>query len=218
MLGAWLVTGAAPGDSPFPTSGFRSVAAGGWSLLVDPLTAETVAILEDPALRLPPEPGSLVLQSEGQVPAAGVPAWLRVVDALPEFWAEPAIWGHFLKGPGAASGWGRDTGHAGWQGSPFPDRRAYRLDPGLRSVALAGYLPGVPNIGTLGLHPGPGGLQLTFNAMAGRLYEVQFTRSLLTPFVLQQTVIGLANGPQTVGLPADGSTGFYRLVQRPPGS
>ena len=213
---ALLSASPSPAGPPLAAAGRQGAVAGSTGVLVDLIYGEPVALLEDPFSRIPANGQSRVFQTEAVTPADSSFPRLRVVDALPEFWAQPSIWRHFTKGPGAASGFGREIGARDWAGRPATDRRAYPLDPGLHSVALAGPNSTPPGVGLITVTYGATGLLLRWNGIVGRAYGLQFTPTLTRPFTSAGLVVGEATGPQIFPLPLAGSAGFYRIVELTP--
>ena len=140
---------------------------------------------------------------------------MRLADALPEFWAQPAVWKQFLRGPDAYSGWGGELHARDWAGLPATDRRSYRLDPGLRTVPTS-TSAAPPGVGSIRLGVFAGALHLAFNRLAGRVYQVYFTADLSRTFVFKQTFIASEVGEFQIALPTAGFQGFYRLAEIAP--
>lgn len=200
---------------PLSVNALPSVSAGGLTLLLDPVERTPIALLSDPFARLSPNGSHAVLQTVLEnVDAAGLPR-LRLADALPEHWAQPAIWRTFQRGPDAYTGWGVEVRARDWAGMPATDHRSYRLDPGLRTMPTPTSVT-PPGAGTVRLGKVAGGFQLIWNGIAGRIYEVQFTADLKQPFQLAQSIIASGDGEVRFTLPTGGSRGFYRLAEIAP--
>lgn len=215
ILLALLPPGLALGAEPLPLCALPSVSAGGLTLLLDPVEHTPVALLSDPDNRLPMNRWPVVLQTVWDNPdATGLPR-LRLADALPEFWAQPAVWTPFLRGPDAYSGQGTEVRARDWAGLPATDRRSYRLDPGLRTAPTPTSVA-PPGVGSIRLRIGGDALQLAWTGGAGRIYQVHFTADLGRPFQLMQTLIASADGEAQIALPKAGFQGFYRLAEIAP--
>ena len=215
ILLALLPPGLALGAEPLPLCVVPSVSAGGLTLLLDPVEHTPVALLSDPDNRLPMNRWPVVLQTVWDNPdATGLPR-LRLADALPEFWAQPAVWSPFLRGPESFSGQNTEVRTRDWAGLPATDRRSYRLDPGLRSAPTP-ISVAPPGVGSIRLRMGGDSLQLTWTGGAGRIYQVHFTADLGRPFQLMQTLIASGDGAAQIPLPTTGPKGFYRLSEIAP--
>jgi hypothetical protein len=200
---------------PLPVAGRVGPSTASTTLWLDPVSRTPEALLSDPFGRLPTESRSTVLQTIDETPSGAGLSRLIVTDTLPEFWAEPAVWEPFLKGPAAFSGFGREFRARDWAGRMTTDRRAYALDPGLEgSWTPATFSP--PGAGLL--TPGFGRVSfiLTWNGIAGRVYRLDHTATLERPFLAVQTVIPGEDGSLTLSLPLDGSQGFYRVTEIEP--
>jgi hypothetical protein len=210
-----LPLGFAVGDEPLPVCALPAVSAEGLTLLLDPVEHAPIALLSDPDARLPVNRWPVVLQTVWDNPdATGLPR-LRLADALPEFWAQPAVWVPFLRGPAAYSGLGTEVRARDWAGLPATDRRSYRLDPGLRSApTLASVAP--PGGGLIRLQGNAASLRLAWNGGPGRVYQVHYATNLSGPFQVMQTLIASEDGDVQVALPTAGSQGFYRLAEIAP--
>jgi hypothetical protein len=174
-----------------------------------------VALLRDATNLLPPGRRSLTLHGiEEDSVSGGLPVF-RVTEALPEFWAEPAVWQHFRAGPASYSGMGRELRTKDWAGWPFRDRRAYALDNGLPARRTAAALS-PPGVGALELSIEGTSLGLAWEGVAGRIYSLEHTEDLNLSFRNLRTWIAPADGRLNLELPADVVAGFYRLVELPP--
>jgi hypothetical protein len=181
-------------------------------LLLDPVEHTPIALLSDPDARLSGDQRPLVLQTVwDNLAAIGLPR-LRLVDALPEFWVQPASLKTFVRGPEAYSGIGTELSARDWAGMPATDRQAYRLDPGLRPAPTPTSLT-PPGGGQMQLGGSAGSLQLAWNGVAGRVYQVYHTPNLTRPFALTETLIAAQDGSLQIVLPTAGSQGFYRLAE-----
>ena len=210
-----LPLGLAHGEEPLPLCALPSVSADGLTLLLDPVDHTPIALLSDPNARLPLNRWPVVLQTVWENrDATGLPR-LRLADALPEFWAQPAVWTPFLRGPDAYSGQGTEVRARDWAGLPATDRRSYRLDPGLRTAPTPTSVA-PPGVGSIRLRIGGDALQLAWTGGAGRIYQVHFTADLGRPFQLMQTLIASADGEAQIALPKAGFQGFYRLAEIAP--
>ena len=210
-----LPLGIALGEEPLAVCALPAVSAGGLTLLLDPVERTPIALLGDPDTRLPVNRWPAVFQTVRDNPdATGLPR-LRLADALPEFWAQPAVWRPFLHGPESYSGLGTEVRARDWAGLPTTDQRSYRLDPGLRSAPTPASV--TPSRGGLiGLQAGGGSFRFAWTGVAGRIYQVQYTADLSRPFQVWQTLIAAEDGAAQVALPATGAQGFYRLAEIAP--
>ncbi len=210
-----LTSGLAFSEEPLPVNALPSVSAGGLTLLLDPVERTPIALLSDPFARLSPSGSHMVFQTARENPdATGLPR-LRLADALPEHWAQPAIWRTFQRGPDAYSGWGAELRARDWAGLPASDHRSYRLDPGLRTAPTPTSVT-PPGASPVRLGKVAGGFQLIWIGVAGRIYQVHFTPDLNQPFQLVQSIIAPGDGEVRFALPAAGSHGFYRLAEIAP--
>ena len=207
--------GSTLGDEPLPVCALPNFSTGGLTLLLDPVDRTPIALLSDPNARLAMNQWPVVLQTVWDNPdATGLPR-LRLADALPEFWVQPAVWKPFLRGPDAYAGLGTELRARDWAGLPTTDRRAYRLDPGLRTEPTSrSSVP--PGIGSIRVGIVAGSVQLTWNGVAGRVYQIHFTADLNRPFQLIQTLIASVDGEAQVALPIGGFQGFYRIAEIAP--
>lgn len=215
-LGMVLMSQGLAAELPLAVAGKLGASVGGTAILLDPIYGIALATLEDPSSLLPEAPRSMVLQTTTSTLITGKTPVLRVLDVLPEFWAEPAVWGHFLKGPGAASGFGNEILPRDWAGRPATDRRAYPLDAGLRSVELAESFSIPFTLGTLHINYLRSGILLSFTGRAAHAYAIQYTAALTRPFSVIQTVISPDSSSQTAVLPILGGSGFFRVVELTP--
>jgi hypothetical protein len=203
------------GGDPLPMVGQPSASYEGVTLLVDPLEHAPVAFLLEATERLPPGRRSLTLLGiQDASVAVGLPRF-RVTDALPEFWAEPAVWQSFRAGPAAFSGQGRELRTKDWAGRPFADRRAYALDNGLSARRTAAPLS-PSGVGMLQLSAGRASLLLAWDGAAGRIYALEHTEDLNRSFRNLRTWIAPADGRLHLELPVAAAAGFYRLVELSP--
>jgi hypothetical protein len=203
------------GGGPLAVVGQPAASYEGVTLLLDPLECAPVALLRDATNLLPPGRRSLTLHGiQDDSVSAGVPVF-RVTDALPEFWAEPAVWQHFRAGPAAYSGMGRELRTKDWAGRPFTDRRAYTLDNGLPARRTAGALS-PPGVGVLELSVGGASLSLAWEGVGGRIYSLEYSEDLNLSFRNLRIWIAPADGRLNLELRADAVAGFYRLVELPP--
>ena len=110
---AFAVVGACTvvrGGGPLPMVGQPAASYEGLTLLMDPLERAPVALLLDATDRLPPGRRSLTLLGiQDDSVSVGLPRF-RVTDALPEFWAEPAVWQHFRLGRPRFPAWDASCG------------------------------------------------------------------------------------------------------------
>lgn len=211
---AWgLVSGAGAAETPLAVAGRPGTTVGATTVLRDPVDGTAIATLEDPSSQLPSDIRPLVLQTTGVDAGPGTAPALRVVDVLPEFWAEPAVLNHFLKGPGAASGFGNEIRPRDWAGIPATDRRAYPMDAGLRSVELAPSFTIPSNIGRVRVSYLPRQIVLTFDGLGAHAYAVHYTTALTRPFTVVTSLISADSRPQTVVLPASDEAAFFRVVE-----
>lgn len=109
------------------------------AFLKDAVTGHIAAGLLDPRGLLPGQADAAILQAEftGRVEINGLPL-LEVRDVAPEFWAQPSIYHHFVKGPGAWSGFGREYHSKDFAGTPLNSLRAYQHDNGLPTRTIRG--------------------------------------------------------------------------------
>jgi hypothetical protein len=202
-------------SEPLRLVGEPAFSADGLNLLVDAVSREPVALLQDPSQRLTSEIRPRTLQGVQNTTAASDLPVLRVTDLLPDFWAAPAMWQHFQAGPESFSGVGRDQRIKDWAGRPQTDRRAYALDNGAapRSAAAALAPRGA---GRLTVSRGRAYLSLGWSGFAGRIYALEFTPDLKVPFRALQTFINPQDGVVTIGLSLDGRSSYYRVAELSP--
>ncbi len=210
-----LVDGSRASESVW-TVGRSSMVAGGYTLLLNPVDGIPAALLDDPFHLMVPERRLAALRGVAEVAATtGLPV-LRVTCVLPEFWAEPAAWGHFRAGPDAYSGEGRAVGIKDWAGRPETDRRAYALDNGLPPRMTAQSFPPLGG-GQLTLVRGAASLLISWRGGEGRVYALEFTGDLATPFRAVSTFIQAEDGEVTLSVsPEDGEAGYYRVSEQLP--
>ena len=203
-------------EEPLSVCAIPAVSAGGMTLLLDPVEQTPVALLSDPDARLPLDRWPMVLETAWDNPdATGLPQ-LRLTDALPAFWAQPAVLRPFLRGPEAYSGIGIEVRARDWAGLPATDRRSYRLDPGLGSTSTSFLSATPPGGGSIRPQVVSGSLRLAWNGAAGRVYQVQHTVNLNQPFQVVQTLIASTDGEIQVSLPKADPQGYYRLAEIAP--
>lgn len=185
------------------------------TLLLDAVERDPVALLLDPDTRLAEHARPVVLQTVWEnSEASGLPR-LRLTDPLPEFWVQPASWRPFVRGPESYSGMGREVRARDWAGISATDRRAYRLDPGLRATpTLSSVAP--PGVGLLRLGGSTGSFRVNWNGVAGRVYQLYYTADLGSPFQLMDTLIASEDGQAQFALPTLGTLGFYRIAEITP--
>lgn len=205
-------------SEPLPVSGqvLPNVSRGFFSsaFLLDSVTGEMVAGLVDP-MGLLGKAEAAILQTErtGRVEVNGSPL-VEVQGVLPEFWAQPASHQHFLKGPGAWSGYGRDWQGKDFAGVPLNGRRAYPHDNGFpRRVTFSG--------GSSGGAPAPlrvtetratgDGLTLRWEASPALRYRLLGSARLDGDFQLIQEFVAPADGLLEILIPRTSEQSFYVL-------
>ena len=222
LLAAFLFPGFASevkslASEPLPISGqvLPNSSRGFFSsaFLLDPVTDEMVAGLLDP-LGLLGKAETAILQTErtGKVEVSGLPL-LEVQGVLPEFWAQPASHQHFLKGPGAWSGFGRDFQAKDFAGVPLNSRRAYHHDNGLPRPVFSG--------GSSGRTPLPlrvtetrasgDALALRWQASPALRYRLLGGATLDGDFLLVEEFIAPADGLLEILIPRTSEQSFYLL-------
>ncbi len=207
--------GLARAADPLPVAGRIGPSSGTVTLLLDPVSCAPGALLSDPFRRLPTELRGAVLETSDESTSSAGLARLVVADSLPEFWAQPAVWENFLKGPAAFSGFGRELRSRDWAGRMATDRRAYALDPGLKSSSTPlAVAPAGAGLLTPGLSRT--GFVLRWSGVAGRVYHLQYAATLARGFQDLQTIIPGEDGSLTVTLPLSGGEGFYRVTEIQP--
>jgi hypothetical protein len=194
------------------------VAAGTWerigetnSLLRDPLSGRVVALLDDPTGWHFTTDGSGVIQGSLEETASGL-AVFTVQDVTREYWAQPCVWNTFQKGPSAFSGFGRDPGPREWAGRQALDRRAYALDPGWKTSPLVSEQK--IGVGYIKITRSASLLTLTWHALPGRVYVIEFTPALGQSFLPTHTVTASTEGDVTVPLPSSLGAAFYRVSEQ----
>jgi hypothetical protein len=181
-------------------------------LLRDPLTAHPVALLEDPFGWLLRGGGQGVIDTAWTSHPAGLDV-MNVEEVSPEFWAQPSAWNMFQRGPSMYSGFGRDAGPREWAGRPDFDRRAYDLDSGWQVEEVLA-TPPTPGVGPIKIQVKAGLLALHWQALAGRVYVIEFTPALTRPFQTLQTLGSLVEGDMSMELPMSSADGFYRIAEQ----
>ena len=185
------------------------------AFLRDATTGELLAGLLDPAGLLPPAPRSAILHGEStfRVEADGTPLVL-VQAVLPEFWAQPASHHHFLKGPSAFSGWGKDFQAKDFAGVPLDSHRAYQHDNGFSTARrLSGesiYTPPPPLRVTTARVSGSD-LALGWQAASRLRYRLLAGSSVAGEFTVVQEFTVPADGFFEISLPRSGEQTFYLL-------
>ncbi|MBI1841537.1 MAG: hypothetical protein HYR88_11890 [Verrucomicrobia bacterium] len=210
MIASALGAATTNADSPLALAGHQESAGGGALNWDDPLTGFSVASLLDPSERLSLGDESIVLQARTSFIPGPFPE-LRVDDALPAFWAQPSVWGHFIKGPGAYSGFNRELCSRDWLGRLATDQRAYALDPGLRRFSAPDRVP-FPFVGIISVLPAPDGLALAWTAVAGHTYPIEQSSSALGPFGQAQVWTSPLSGPARLTVIPAGKASFYRVA------
>ena len=207
-----LTPSASAGSEPRAVAGnWERVGGNDW-LLRNPLTAQPVALLEDPHGWLLAPGGGGVIDGAWEPNPAGLDV-LRVQEASPEFWAQPSVWSLIHRGPATNSGFGMDAGPREWAGRPDFDRRAYDLDPGWQGEDVLAHPP-TPGVGTIKIMVNRGALALHWHALPGRVYVIEFTPTLNRPFQTMQTRGALTEGDMSMELPMDSAHGFYRIAEQ----
>jgi hypothetical protein len=184
------------------------------AFLLDAVTGEMVAGLADP-LGLLGKGETAILQTErtGRVEVSGAPL-LEVRGVLPEFWSQPASYRHFVKGPGAWSGYGRDFQAKDFAGAPLNSRRAYQHDNGLaRAITFSG--------GSGGGAPAPlrvtesrvsgDALALRWQASPALRYRLLGGATLDGAFQLVEEFMAPADGLLEILIPRTSEQSFYLL-------
>lgn len=215
-----LILGLAPfhavfGEQPLSVCALPSVSTGGNILLLDPVTHVAIALLSDPNGRLADRSQPVILQTVGPNDIGATLPTLTLVDVLPEFWAQPASFSPFLKGPGAYSGEGAEIRVQDWAGMQSTDRRSYRLDPGLKLTPVIAY--SVPREGVrLTVKRISNSLFVEWSGVAGRTYQLQFAASVNGPFALVQTLNAAQDGAIQANISPNDTQGFYRVAEISP--
>lgn len=203
------------GNQPLSVCALPSVSTNGNILLLDPVTHVSIAFLSDPNGRLADRSQPVILQTVGPNDIGATLPTLKLVDALPEFWAQPASFSPFLKGPGAYSGQGTEIRAQDWAGMQATDRRAYRLDPGLKLTPVIAY--SVPREAVrLTVKRVADSLLVEWAGVAGRTYQLQFATSVNGPFALVQTFNAAQDGAIQTNISPNGTQGFYRVADISP--
>lgn len=198
------------GGVPLSTAGHSSWVEGDIFIWDDPSTGFPVASVLDPFGRISPGRESVVIQAHAEFSSSRIPV-LIVDDAMPAFWAQPAVWNHFLKGPGAYSGFGRDLGPRDWMGRTATDQRAYAFDRGLRNVEAPDPAPS-PFVGSITGALSDTGVTLTWTAIAGHAYSIQRSASVLGPFDPARVWVSTFDGTAKLTLQPSLATEFYKVV------
>jgi hypothetical protein len=139
---------------------------------------------------------------------------LEVQGVLPEYWTQPASHQHFLKGPGAWSGYGRDFQAKDYAGVPLNSRRAYQHDNGLpRTVTFSGGGSGgtplplrVAETQAIG-----DALALRWQASPALRYRLLGGATLDGDFQLVEEFIAPADGLLEILIPRTSEQSFYLL-------
>jgi hypothetical protein len=171
---------------------------------------QIVAALSDPLALLPKEPSRVVLDTErtSYYEGNGAPI-LKVTSRLPEFWAQPASFEHFAKGPGAYSGFGRDAQIKDFAGIPFETLRAYERDNGARagSRIFSGPRPvTISSIQTI-----RGAASLSIEAVAGLKYVLLFSPTVTGAYREVEEIVPESDGAISLPLTTQNSAGFYKI-------
>ncbi len=209
MSGALLVPLLAPGEPWAASVQWEHISGADW-LLRDSMTLQPVALAKDPKQIIAGSLPGVIQATEHQAPQ-GLSV-VTVHDRLPEFWAQPAVWNSFQRGPSAYAGTERDVEPDDWAGRQASDRRAYAFDQGRRrSESLA---RSVPVFGAVQLERHANGLSLNWPGVPGRLYVLETTDSLSKPFQTMQVYGAVEQGNVSVSLPAPvGGESYYRIKE-----
>jgi hypothetical protein len=184
------------------------------AFLLDAVTGEMVAGLVDP-LGLLGKGETAILQAErtGGVEVNGAPL-LEVQGVLPEFWSQPASYRHFVKGPGAWSGYGREFQAKDFAGVPLNSRRAYQHDNGFaRAAAFSGGSGGGTPLPLRVTETRVSGdaLALRWQASPALRYRLLGGATLDGDFELVQEFMAAADGLLEILIPRTSEQSFYLL-------
>ena len=152
-----------------------------------------------------------ILQTETTgTTAQGLPV-LEVVDVLQEHWEQPANFGHYFKGFGTWSGFGKSFRAENYAGVPYEDRRAYYEDNAI--LPIADWMTSGPTHPPVVLVPrlGREGMALTWNVQAGVHYEVLGSRTVDTGYTLVSNVTAAVTGPTSITVSPDGPHKFFKI-------
>lgn len=179
-----------------------------------PESGEIVAGLSDSENRLSTGGRRVTLQTERlEIPEINGLPILRVVSVLPDHWAQPSVWSGEQKGPGTFSGFQMDREAKDFAGMPFTSSRAYSGDHGLEGNF---HVPRTLQVGTslrvVDFRTENEGFVVSFEAVAGLSYELQFTETVEEEAETVATVRPLFRGLATISVPRESEgTGFYLI-------
>ena len=171
---------------------------------------DNVAALSDPRLLLRESEWAVLQVQTTDAFAEGLPV-LEVVDVLPEYWEQPAVWRSWGKDFGTWAGVGSRHGPENYAGAPLEDRRAYHIDNGLPGPVLyGGSGPAHPPV-FLSAELNAQGLKLTWNVQAGSQYDVLGSSNVSSGYMAVGNVTAASSGTATFTVPTTGGQRFFKI-------
>lgn len=138
----------------------------------------------------------------------------RVLELLPEYWAQP--WGRAPRQPSNFTG-SPGVRAKDFAGTPATTYRSYAMDNGLERRALS--LPDATKIPTAlrMTQPqfNPRAFFVNFEAQAGLTYELQRVKKLGGALEIVSTFDVTVSGPLSIAAAPQGDMGFFLLRVRP---
>lgn len=201
-------------QQPFPACVTPGLTASGLTVLLDPLERTPVVLLTNPSAALTRN-NTVVIQSVRTDSDSNSLPRLQLTEVLPGFWAQPATFVHYLKGPTSFAGTGKEASPRDWAGMPATDQRAYRLDPGLGTRPTDAFTA-PPGGGMISMQTFESSTTLTWAGVAGHVYQVQSTANLSDSFAVLDTVVCPADGQVRIQLNPVGPKSFYRIAEIDP--
>jgi hypothetical protein len=143
---------------------------------------------------------------------------LEVQGVLPEFWAQPASHQHFVKGPGAWSGFGREFQAKDYAGVPLNSNRAYQHDNGLaRTATFGGSSVRTPlPLRVTETRTSGESLALRWQASPALRYRLLGSATLDGDYQLIQEFMAPADGLLEILIPRTAEQSFYLLQAAQP--
>jgi hypothetical protein len=171
---------------------------------------DNVAALRDPRMLLRESVWTVLQVQTTDTLAQGLPV-LEVVDVLPEYWEQPAVWRSWGKDFGTWAGVGSRHGPENYAGAPLEDRRAYHYDNGLPGPVLYGGPGNTHPPVILRVELNAQGLKLTWNVQAGSQYDVLGSANVSSGYVVVGNVTAASSGVVSFTVPTDGSQRFFKI-------
>ena len=172
---------------------------------------DKVAALSDPRALLRESEWAILQVQTTDTFAQGLPV-LEVIDVLPEYWQQPAVWRSWGKDFGTWAGVGSRAQPKDYAGVPSEDRRAYHVDNGLPGPLLYGGSSGPTHPPViLRAQLDSQGLRLTWNVQAGSQYDVLGSTNISNGYSAVGNVTAASSGTATFTVPTTGPQRFFKI-------